>query len=645
MEFKKLIPGAALALLMTACSADEPGIDTPNTPTFEGDGYVAVSINLPTQAGAMSRALNDNFDDGDALEYSITNGMLVVFAGADEGTAVFKGAYDLGNIEKDDINNNENVTTRFTKTVKIDDIKVDGDNHLYGLIMLNYPNVVKLENGGISINGKDFGQQNFTALVNLTSSAAFYEMINGKAYNFFMTNSPLVDAKGGQNSKPEGNLATLVLMDNKVFKTAELAEADEDRTEFFVERAVAKATLKANVEALNQGFAFGTIDDIQWVVNNAEPTSYIVRNMGQYHPTKYFDSNNYLLYTSSNLPAILGPENYRFVGEKPMYADPYKPNVFLYRPYWCIDPNYSDAIFADNAEAVTDEDGATVGYNKPYTGDVKDEDFKANGHIFYPYENTFDVKHQNYRNTTRAVIKVTRKASSGNAEDDATFYTLAKDKEGKEIFNGNYEIDGKTLTALEAAKSHGEKAIAEYAPLAETIKAALGANASADVIDCLTFTWSNRDENGQYKIKTVVVTVNGNVIDMNLDAVIERVNIDYAVNEFKGGDMYYEVRFMHFASPKGSENTDLAPWTAPDFTTLTTEDSYPGLSAENYLGRYGMVRNNWYELELTGINHLGSPVVPNAHVDTPDDNHEEERWISFRVNVLSWAKRTQNIEF
>lgn len=57
------------------------------------------------------------------------------------------------------------------------------------------------------------------------------------------------------------------------------------------------------------------------------------------------------------------------------------------------------------------------------------------------------------------------------------------------------------------------------------------------------------------------------------------------------------------------------------------------------LGRYGVLRNNWYELNVTKVG-IGSP-------DIPDDTgtlDEEESYINVEINILSWAKREQDVE-
>lgn len=60
---------------------------------------------------------------------------------------------------------------------------------------------------------------------------------------------------------------------------------------------------------------------------------------------------------------------------------------------------------------------------------------------------------------------------------------------------------------------------------------------------------------------------------------------------------------------------------------------------ENWLGRYGVLRNNWYDISVTGVKGLGSSKVPSVK-PVPDD--ELDSYIAVKINVLSWAKRTQS---
>ena len=57
-----------------------------------------------------------------------------------------------------------------------------------------------------------------------------------------------------------------------------------------------------------------------------------------------------------------------------------------------------------------------------------------------------------------------------------------------------------------------------------------------------------------------------------------------------------------------------------------------------------MVRNNWYDINISSIKNLGSPVVPDANVETPDDSKDKDEWIAFVINTMSWAKRVTNYD-
>ena len=59
------------------------------------------------------------------------------------------------------------------------------------------------------------------------------------------------------------------------------------------------------------------------------------------------------------------------------------------------------------------------------------------------------------------------------------------------------------------------------------------------------------------------------------------------------------------------------------------------------MGRYGVVRNNWYELEVNSIKGIGYAVIPPTN-KVPDDVLDQ--YISVKINILSWAKRSQSEE-
>ncbi len=58
-------------------------------------------------------------------------------------------------------------------------------------------------------------------------------------------------------------------------------------------------------------------------------------------------------------------------------------------------------------------------------------------------------------------------------------------------------------------------------------------------------------------------------------------------------------------------------------------------------GRYGVVRNNWYNLTLNSINNYGTGEIPE---DRPDPDDKEKSYLSIQFEILPWIERSQGIE-
>lgn len=108
----------------------------------------------------------------------------------------------------------------------------------------------------------------------------------------------------------------------------------------------------------------------------------------------------------------------------------------------------------------------------------------------------------------------------------------------------------------------------------------------------------------------------------------EATETDAAVglSTFESGVSYYIARVKHF--------NGLTPWNPGDKT-------YAGNNA-NWLGRYGVLRNNWYELSVSSVSGPGYPDVPKVNPTDPDDVNDQ--YINVEVKILDWAKRSQSID-
>ena len=134
---------------------------------------------------------------------------------------------------------------------------------------------------------------------------------------------------------------------------------------------------------------------------------------------------------------------------------------------------------------------------------------------------------------------------------------------------------------------------------------------------------------GNHEIKAANITVTGHeVTDAEVKAVNDKVGLtkDAGISTYANGESYYIARIKHFGDA-------LTPW--------NSGESY-GDNNLKYLGRYGMLRNNWYELDVQSVSGPGYPDVPEVKPNTPDD--EDDKYIKVSVKILDWAKRSQNVD-
>lgn len=276
---------------------------------------------------------------------------------------------------------------------------------------------------------------------------------------------------------------------------------------------------------------------------------------------------------------------YRFIGSTAI-ADG------LYRVYWGDDYNYST------------EGGLTTIGGAHAT--VDDDVVNADGETpAYCFENTTDLPNMLEKNLTRVIVKAT-------FNDGTSFYTV--DDNRGEIWteeNVKKEVAARLLADLTFNKW-------AYANVkdGETLSSEtdFDVTLSDEAAGQRTVTSITLNTTGQAKLKEGAENYPTNAADL--------ANNHIVLNYYANGVSYYPVYIKHFGD-------DLTPWTTGAYT------------AENHLGRYGVLRNNWYDLNVTSIKSLGDPNVTEVTGDPVD---QDESYISVNINVLSWAKRTQDVE-
>lgn len=277
-------------------------------------------------------------------------------------------------------------------------------------------------------------------------------------------------------------------------------------------------------------------------------------------------------------------------------------NKTFKRVYWGVDPNYSGATL-QNLTAC--KNAFTMIGKDDIVGET------GNDHPQYCLENTFDLANMMQGQTTRVVFKAVYTPSALVGTTEKTFYKIGNN------------------TAI-WTKANLEKQIKTVALTAMGITDATEQGKYGVKLDATNNNISG--EAGQHLIKAENITYTGEASDSKVDqTAVNTINEKLGLSANAGiatyldGVTYYIARIKHF--------NELTPWTAGE-----------GYGTENgkYLGRYGVLRNNWYDLSVTSISGLGYPDIPEVKPTVPDD--ENEQYINVEVKILSWAKRSQQIK-
>lgn len=612
MKLNKFLLSAIAAASLTACSDSTDVVDNNKGHwNADGTGYVSLSISMPNSTSNGTRAdannpKNDDFEYGeDNKEYAVNKAILLIFTAQAptsenpnlpaEDTFTFEAAYDMTpNFIKED-NGQIGATSKVTQ--KINQI---ADNKIAkALVILNPPsdtnNAITVVGTGLNIKGSGFSGT-FADFKQETDELPTI-VDNG----FTMTNAPLTTAQSTSSTEPSGSTSTLADIDKtKILPTQEQASVQPAST-IYVERSVAKVTVNNNIKD-NTNNIVKTVELPEnkefnitikgYALNNTNNESYLVRNVD--------DSWNTYVSQASSVSGYV--DKYRFVG----YQLPVTFNKgSYYRTYWAKDPNYDRTTTGPNLNSAL-----PTTWKNNFDGKAP----------LYCLENTFEVAKQTHRNTTRVIVQAEIKAKSntGNAKtlymwnDDAN--TLADES----AFNTT--TTGGTNTVGSAVQEANK--IYDVITIGKTIKEIeLSASTNGYVnVSSITFDDDTKDESSN---------------------AFEAVKKYFGkIAKYEGGKVYYSVLIKHFGDRLTPWNTWEADPNKPAAGGI--DQIYPTTNRDaNYLGRYGVVRNNWYEINLNKINKIGTPDI-DYDKDTPDD--ELNSYISVSINILSWAKRSQDVD-
>lgn len=641
---------AAVGLLLGACSSDKDVVEVnPNPETDEGS-YIGISIALPSEAVNATRA-NEDYDDGDAAEWDVKNATLYVFKGADEASATYQAYYTLGtDYNKDTGDDPANVTATYKNATLISgelarDIASnlsDASVHYYAYVILNNNGQILPAPTKDATTFAAFSTMEFESIgADIAAKAKIYDG------GLLMTNAPVANKPGGAGAPADDTKYTTLVELDKTKVYGSPAEAMSNPAAcIYVERAAVKITVSQASSFTSPSIASADVTFNGWQIINYEGTYYNNRQINQIQDgSKYTwnDGTNTLdfwggLFTDQTMPTGYSNNLYRFVS----YAkfDPQLPtgegHTTAYRTYFAKDVNYS-------TDAVLLKPQANVAGPWIPMGD--------NG---YTTENTFDVDHQTWKNTTMVTVKATR--------DGGDFYTIA---DGQDLYTSTTTLFTKISTTI-FNDATVLPLITDLITKVSTVEGA-GKVVTAELTTSFT-TAPTASKVGVPITVTPVIKVDGTVKDIttygssanetaaktaltDLQTAIDGVKGNYLPNYYMGGVIYYNARIQHFGEVE-------TPWFANgsyvsnDGSNIDEIYGAHGTAAEKglrdrrFLGRYGVVRDNWYKLEVESLNKIGTaePInVSTTGPDTPDD--QIENYISVHVHIVPWVVRTQKVKF
>ena len=587
VNVKNLFGMAVMATALVGCSSnDNLAPDGKDNVGKAGTAYAKFTIQLPTTSG--TRVVDPNtgadFNGGTADEYVVKDAQLLIFektgTSSSEGGYTFVETVDIGNLEPWTDNTPNTGVTRYANiTAQLKGVSVDNIGGKYfALVILNNKDQTKVTLP--TTKGTTYSTWNAA----ITNSANFLSTSDG----FYMANAPLLNSGAPQTLVPiKGVYSTKAEAQNKPATTV------------YVERGMAKVTIGST------SFASKPVD----------ATSSTIYSEDKVQITEWtldvMNKSTYPVHTTTGLTDKFANiwSNDRFYAG----ADPQ-------RVYWGTDPNYSTTLSDVDACKgefyLLDREGNT--YNGVTGSTVTWADQTK---PLYCLENTFDIDNMKQGQTTRVVFKATYTPHNLTS----TGVTTAADKTFFMIGN-----NPKIWT-----KANLEQQIANKAKELLNTAGTVTATISGDLLD-----------GGSHLLNTGNVTIKEGTVAKNDDIDFDALNTKLGLNitdmdvnskpkvgikTYENGVCYYIARIRHF-------NDALTPWSSGKETYGTNNAT----NNASYLGRYGVLRNNWYDLEVTKFSAPGYPDVPVVNPTDPDD--EDTKFINVEVKILDWAKRSQSVE-
>ena len=283
-----------------------------------------------------------------------------------------------------------------------------------------------------------------------------------------------------------------------------------------------------------------------------------------------------------------------------------KDNGVFKRVYWGEDPNYDKDVYSKGTTTKSALEYCNDAFNMISNAEVVG--LPGDDQPQYCLENTFNLANMMQGQTTRVVFKAVYTPKALIGESDKTFYKIGNNTAIWKKADLEEQIKNVAVTVMNLTSAEIADYTVDLAAASNNISGEAGQHTIT--ADNIVYTGS-----GSSKVPAALAAINAKL----------GLTTETGISTYLHGEAYYIARIKHF-----NKLTDWTPGTAY------------GTNNADFLGRYGVLRNNWYELSVKSISGLGYPDVPVVKPDVPDD--ENSKYINVEVKILDWAKRSQSID-
>ena len=597
MTIRSLLLAASVAALLAGCAKedDSPQEGAGGTTTVPAGATGTMNVSLKY---AIETRADQEYDDGEESESRAQDLTIYFF----DDNKNYLGSSYVSDLSQEDDSKDYNVTSTITVDVPTNIVQTlyessDKEATMYVVAVLNKGTFTPQIKAG-----ENYNVFNAACQIALADAA--------KTDNFMMTSSNyLKDISGTQQTE----MALTPITNKNVGLKSDDQTTSSDPVTIAVERVVAKVTVQDTETRPTDG-ATWTI--LGWGLNVTNKTFYPVKNFGgdQFLDLLASKYNTWQPNTSNK------PWN----------------NPTDMRSHWAVDPNY-----AAGQATITDmpNDFNEFSFSDPSSAEVKG--------ALYCFENTTVETMQQRNATTSAVIvaqfypkdfKEADKAGSwikwndaaySKENDYATFVEkVVEDVDGdNQVITKYYKLDTNGTTTGNDGK--------KYSPLSEEDFICTYTTEGKEKI-----TFGKKNTTIGYKDAELQVALKDSEIKLytitddqasedtsapaKIDEAIKKALTDNPPTVYYNGYCYYVVPIRHFAK------SEVADYTGGEYQP-------------NHLGRYGIVRNNYYQITINDITQPGEPITDPTVEPSTDKDDETNYWINVSIKVLSWKIRTQDV--